>query len=112
MTDSLPTVTYEPHSRPGVSNLLLIWSALDASNRAPEDLAEEAQRDGWGMGRLKEVVGEVVVERLKPIRKEYERIRGQQGYLREVAVKGRLRAGEAAAKTMEEVRKTVGLSRI
>ena len=71
VTDSLPTITYDPKTRPGVSNLLLIWSALDASNRGPEVLAEEAQRDGWGMGKLKDVVGEVVAERLKPIKEEY-----------------------------------------
>ncbi len=63
------------------------------------------------MGRLKEVVGEVIVEKLRPVREEYERLRREEGYLREVAGKGRVRA-EIAGKTIEEVRKAVGLSRI
>ncbi len=64
------------------------------------------------MGRLKEVVGEVIVEKLRPVREEYERLRREEGYLREVAGKGRVRAAEIAGKTIEEVRKAVGLSRI
>lgn len=112
VTDSVPTITYDPESRPGVSNLLLIWSALDGSGRTPEMLAEEAQKGGWGMARLKEVVGEVVVERLTPVREEYERLRGEEGFLREVAESGRVSASEVAGRTMREVRKAVGLSRI
>lgn len=64
------------------------------------------------MGRLKEAVGEVVIERLKPVREDFERLQREEGYLREVAEKGRRRAGETARKTMEEVRRSVGLSQI
>lgn len=112
VTDSESSITFDPESRPGVANLLTIWSALDPSGRTPEMLAEEARRDGWGMGKLKGAVGEVVVEGMKDVRGEYERVRREHGYLSEVAKKGREMAGARARETMEEVRKVIGLDRI
>ncbi|EIW72716.1 hypothetical protein TREMEDRAFT_36890 [Tremella mesenterica DSM 1558] len=107
VTDSLPGVTYDPISRPGVSNLLTIWSALDPSNRTPEQLVEECGE--WGLGKLKEHVGEVIVESLKGIKEEYERIRSADGFLRSVAKDGREWAGGVAKVTMKEVKQKVGL---
>lgn len=115
VTDSQREITYDPVERPGVANLLTIWSACDTPGsdgrtRTPSELAAEARE--WGLGKLKATVGDVVVERLKGLREEYERLKGDEGYLREVAEKGRAKAAERAAKTMEEVRKVVGLSDI
>jgi len=112
VTDSEPSITFDPVSRPGVANLLTIWSALDPSGRTPEQLAETAHNDGWGMGKLKGAVGEVVVEGMKDVRGEYERVRKEHGYLSEVAKKGRETASERARETMIEVRKVIGLDQI
>ena len=112
MTDSDRRITYDPTNRPGISNLLLIWSALDPSGKTPEALASEAEAAGWGAGKLKEAVAEVVVESLNPVREEYERIRGEVGWLSDIARRGREKAGERARETMDEVRKAVGLDRI
>jgi len=64
------------------------------------------------MGKLKQTIGEVVVERLRPIRENYERISQDRGYLSQVAARGRSKASENAAKTMDEVRKATGLGHI
>ena len=112
VTDSEPSISFDPDARPGVSNLLLIWSSLDSAGRTPEQLAEEAQRNGFGMAKLKEAVGDSVISRLDPIRKEFERLRVETGYLSQIAARGRQRAGEVARETMDEVRKAVGLDRI
>lgn len=111
-TDSTLPITFDPIDRPGVANLLTIWSALDDAGRSPEDLAGEAEKGGWGMGKLKEVVGDLTVEKLQPVREEYERVRREYGYLSEVAKRGRETAGRKARETMEEVRNVIGLNRI
>ncbi|KAL7423013.1 Tryptophan--tRNA ligase, mitochondrial [Cryptotrichosporon argae] len=108
VTDSLPGVSYDPVTRPGVANLLSIWSALDG--REPGALAAEAE--GWGMGRLKDAVADVVVAALEGVRSEYERISKDDAYLSAVAAQGRARAREKAAETMDEVRRVVGLAEI
>lgn len=110
VTDSTLGITFDPENRPGVSNLLLIWSALDEAGRTPQQLAEEAE--GWGMGKLKSTIGEAVVEKLRPVRENYERISQDRARLSEVAAKGRDQAREHAAKTMAEVRQAMGLGHI
>jgi tryptophanyl-tRNA synthetase len=112
VTDGEGVITYDPAGRPGLSNLLLIWSALDEAGRTPEALAQLAREAGWGSARLKEEIEGVVVGRIEPVRKEYERIQGDLGYLQEVAKRGREKARVVASKTMDEVRGVVGLSRI
>ena len=64
------------------------------------------------MGKLKSTIGELVVEKLRPVRENYEQISQDMGYLSEVAAKGRDKAREQAAVTMEEVRKAIGLQSI
>lgn len=110
VTDSTQGITFDPEGRPGVSNLLTIWSALDDEGRSPRQLAEEVE--GWGMGKLKMTIGELVVEKLKPVRENYEMISRDQGYLSDVAARGKDRAREHAARTMEEVRRAIGLQSI
>ncbi|ORX34169.1 tryptophanyl-tRNA synthetase [Kockovaella imperatae] len=112
VTDSEPSIKFDPEGRPGVSNLLLIWSSLDPSGQTPEQLAEQAQKDGWGMAKLKDAVTDVVVERFGNIRAEYERIRQEKGWLSQIAGQGRAKAGEVAKKTMEEVRRAVGIDKL
>jgi tryptophanyl-tRNA synthetase len=112
VTDSDTTITFDPEARPGVATLLTIWSALDDSARSPEQLAQEAQAGNWGFGKLKTAVAEVTVEKLRPVREEYERIRQEHGYLGEIAQRGREAASARARETMEEVRTIIGLGRI
>jgi len=64
------------------------------------------------MGKLKSTIGEVVVERLRPVRENYKRISQDRAWLSEVAAKGRDQAHEHAAKTMAEVRQAMGLGHI
>lgn len=109
VTDSEAGITYEPDARPGVANLLTMWSALDDAGRSPAQLAQEAEAMGWRMGQLKTAVSELVVQKLAPIRDEYARIRADPGYIRDVAASGAAKARERAAVTMEEVRRVVGL---
>jgi tryptophanyl-tRNA synthetase len=112
VTDADPNITFDPVARPGVANLLTIWSALDDSGRTPAQLAEMAAAEGWGAGKLKGAVAEVVITKLAPVREEYARIVADPGYIRDCAAKGAERARETAEKTMVEVRKVVGLGDI
>lgn len=109
VTDSEAGVSYDPENRPGVANLLTIWSALDDAGRSPAELAKEAENSGFRMGQLKAAVSELVVEKLSPIREEYLRLQADPGYIRDVAARGADKARERAAVTMEEVRRVTGM---
>lgn len=105
VTDSIKDITYDPDNRPGTSNLLSILAAC--TNEDPVDIAERYQ--GNGHGYLKTDVADAVVQLLEGPRTEFERLRGEEGYLNQVAREGAEKAIARSARTMQEVRKAVGL---
>jgi tryptophanyl-tRNA synthetase len=61
-----------------------------------------------GIRNFKESCSEVVSESLRSFRDEYERIRKEDGYLKEREVEGARRAREVAQGVMREVKALVG----
>ena len=103
-TDSDGEIRFDPENKPGVTNLLNIYSAL--SGKSVEDiLAEQTWR---GYGDLKKELVAVTQEALRPIKENYAEIR-ESDELKAVLRDGAERAGAIAEKTMKRVRDTFGL---
>ena len=98
-------VYYDPDNKPGVANLMQIYSACTGRSFAEI----EAEFDGKGYGVFKPAVGEAVVETLRPIREEAERILKDKAYLEEICRDGAERASRVAERTLRKVYKKVGL---
>ncbi|KAL2132663.1 hypothetical protein VTI74DRAFT_3533 [Chaetomium olivicolor] len=107
VTDSLGPVTYDPDSRPGVSNLLEILAAFDPQRRSPIQLAEEMR--GCQVSELKGVLAHVLREELGPIREKFEEYYADRELLDSVRRRGAEKADRIAKKTMMLVRDAVGL---
>lgn len=113
LTDSVSsTVSYDPATRPGVSNLVELLSLLEdegARGRSPADVAEELA--GSSLKELKERVAEAVIASLRGIRERYFWLLDEDGgkYLDRVQEEGARRARESAEATMEVVKAAVGL---
>jgi len=105
MTDSEACVRFDPANKPGVSNLMQIYAAATGRDFA----AIEAEFAGHGYGDFKSAVGEAVVELLRPIREETQRLLDDKTYLESVYRAGAERASYAARKTLSKVYKKVGL---
>ncbi|XP_066472473.1 tryptophan--tRNA ligase, mitochondrial [Tiliqua scincoides] len=105
LTDFTSEVTYDPDSRPGVSNLVAIHSAITGLS------TEEVVRHSVGLdtAHYKGVVAEAVIEKLAPIRSEFKRLKGDRSYLEKVLWTGAEKAKELAAPVYQEVRRLVGL---
>ncbi|KEQ96931.1 hypothetical protein AUEXF2481DRAFT_38334 [Aureobasidium subglaciale EXF-2481] len=110
LTDSIEGVTYDPSSRPGVSNLIEIAFNLDGSNHGAASPAEYAKDfEGLSLKALKNKVAEVVDDHLMPIRSKFEEIIGGDGkILQEAAQIGAEKARKSAESTMQLVRHAVG----
>ncbi|KAK0458605.1 uncharacterized protein EV420DRAFT_1543381 [Desarmillaria tabescens] len=105
VTDSIPGITYDPVNRPGTSNLLTILAAC-----TNEDVADVALRyQDKNHGHVKRDLTEVIEETLKGPRAEFERLRKDAAYLREVALDGAARSAERSEVVMREVREAIGL---
>ncbi len=103
-SDTERCVRYAPAEKPGVSNLIQIYAA--ATGKSYE--AIEAEFEGQGYGKLKPAVGEAVVEALRPIREETERLLQDKAYLESVYRAGAEKASYVAEKTLRKVYKKVG----
>lgn len=101
---SADCVRFSPSEKPGVSNLIQIYSC--ASGKSISDIENEFA--GRGYGDLKMTVGNAVVETLRPIREETERLLKDKAYLEEVYKMGAKKAEYAAGKTLGKVYRKLG----
>ena len=97
---------YRSPEKPGVTNLNEIYSAV--TGMTPE--AVENEFNGKGYGVFKPAVGEAVVEALRPIREETERLLGDKGYLETLYRQGAEKAAALANRTLRKVHKKVGFA--
>ena len=105
LTDAEREIRYDPETKPGVSNLLSIHSALSGTPVA----ALEAAYEGRGYGDLKKDVAEVVVEAITPFRDRTLELMQDRAQLDKILTDGADRAREVAEATVRRVYEKVGL---
>jgi tryptophanyl-tRNA synthetase len=104
VTDAERSVRYDPQGKPGVSNLLTIYSAF--SGRTIPELEDEYA--GKGYGDLKGDLADLVVAVAEPFRKRTLALLEDQESLDAVLAEGADRAREIAATTLARVYDRVG----
>ena len=104
VTDCEAAVKFDKENKPGISNLLAIYCT--ATGRSIEEAEAEFADQGYGV--FKPAVGEAVVELLRPIREEADRLMGDKAYLESIYKEGAQKAGYVAEKTLRKVYKKVG----
>jgi len=103
-SDTEDCVRFDRENKPGVANLMTIYSAV--TGKTFDQI--ETEFAGCGYGKFKPAVGEAVVETLRPIREEATRLMKDKGYLESVYKAGAEKAGYVAEKTLRKVYKKVG----
>lgn len=103
-TDSDGIIKFDPENKPGVSNLLNIYSVL--SGISIEDL--EKKYEGCGYGDFKKDLVEVTVNALAPIQERYNEIRNSEELIR-ILEDGAKKADAIAQRTMKRVKDKFGL---
>ncbi len=105
VTDSQRHITFDPQSRPEVSNLVLL--AALSSGRKPQEVAAEI--GDAGSGALKRVVTEAVNDHFAPIRARRAEFAADPAYLQSVLARGNERARDIAATTLDQVRAAMSM---
>lgn len=103
-SDTERCVRFAPAEKPGVSNLMSIYSAC--TGKSMQEI--EAEFEGKGYGAFKPAVGEAVIETLRPVREESDRLLKDKAYLEQVYRDGAEKASYIANKTIRKVYKKVG----
>lgn len=105
VTDSGSTIVFDEAARPGVSNLMTLYSISTGKSFADIE-AEFAGAQGYAP--LKEAVAEAVVAYVAPIRERFLAIRADEDALRVVMRQGAERAQDRARKVLRKVYKKTG----
>ena len=105
VTDDGKEVKFDEKSKPGISNLLTIHSAL--SGKSIQDLEGEFSSKGYG--EFKAAVAEVVINKLEPIGKLTKELMADQGELIRILNNGAARANEVAIATLKAAYSAIGL---
>lgn len=108
VTDSDAQIKYDPENKPGVSNLLTIYSVFAGKT------VEQAEKEfaGVGYGEFKLAVGEAVADRLAPLQAEQAKLLADKAYLDGVLKKGAESAARTADRTLAKVYKKIGFYQI
>jgi len=104
VTDSETNIRFDPDKKPGVSNLIQIYSVC--TGKSFKEIENEFE--GKGYGDFKPVVGDAVVELFRPIREEANRLLADKAYLEKVFKDGAEKASYTADKTLRKVYKKIG----
>ncbi len=103
-TDSEGTIVFDKENKPGISNLLSIYSAFSGL----EISGLEEKYRGVGYGTFKKELVEITLEALRPIRENYENIRHSEE-LEKILQEGALQAKEIAEPVIRRVKENFGL---
>ncbi|MFS3130670.1 tryptophan--tRNA ligase [Nocardioides sp. Bht2] len=104
VTDSNAEVRFDTEEKPGVSNLLSIYSALTGDSI--EALVEKYQ--GRGYGDFKGDLADVVVEFVTPFRERTLELMADRATLSQILASGAERANEVAERTLNDVYDRIG----
>ena len=105
VTDSENKVRFDLENKPGVSNLMQIYSSITGLKM--EEIEKEFENSGYGDFKTK--VAETVVDKLEPIQKKYKELLENKEYLEKIYTEGANRARKLASKTLDEVKERIGI---
>jgi tryptophanyl-tRNA synthetase len=106
VTDSDGIVKFDKENKPGISNLLSIYSIL--SGKSITELEE--MYDGKGYGAFKGDLAEVVVNEFKPVQERYYNLI-ESSKLDDILDQGALKANQVASRTLRKMENAMGLGR-
>ena len=105
-TDSGKDVIYNVTKKPGISNLLTIYSLL--TGRTTQDIEKEFK--GKGYGDFKKSLAQVLINYLEPFRRKQKELETRDVYVKDVLTKGASRAKIIAETTIERSPRKNGLN--
>lgn len=103
-TDSDGTIKFDQENKPGISNLMNIYTAF--SDLSIEDI--EKKYEGKGYGDFKKDLVEILVNGLAPIKQKFEEIRYSDELI-EILKDGANKANAIAEKVVERTKKNMGV---
>lgn len=106
VTDAGKQTKYDEDKKPGISNLLTIYSLF--SEKGIKELEKKFKDKGYA--ELKKSLAQLLIEKLDPFRKKKRELETREVYVKEILEQGRKKAQVLAQSAIQEVRTKMGLS--
>ena len=103
VTDSDNRIVFS-EDKPGISNLLSIYSAFSGESIE----SAENRFEGKGYGDFKIAVGEAVTDALRPVQEKYATFMADKSELERIMKEGAEKASRIAFRTLRKVKKKIG----
>lgn len=104
VTDSETEVRYDVENKPGISNLMDIYSAT--TGKSMEDIEKEFA--GRGYGDFKTAVGDAVADLLTPLQERFAELKKDKAYIDSMIKANDEKAYYTSTKTLRKVKKKIG----
>lgn len=105
VTDAGKEIKYNLDKKPGISNLLTIYSSF--SEISIKEIENRFKDKGYAS--FKKSLAELLVKKLEPFRKKRKELSSRKEYLEEILKQGERKARVIAESTMNEVKRKTGL---
>jgi len=108
VTDPGREIVYDEKEKPGLSNLMTIYSCL--SGKSFEKIQEDYE--GKGYKEFKKDLGELVVETLEPVQKKFKALMNDRAGINDILRAGAEKARNISQRTLDKVHKKIGIIKI
>ncbi|XOB41110.1 MAG: tryptophan--tRNA ligase [Candidatus Nealsonbacteria bacterium] len=105
VTDTGRKIIYNPKKKPGISNLLIIYSLF--SRKSIKQLEKDFKNKGYG--DFKKSLANLLINSLKPFREKRKELIKRKVYIKEILKQGRKKAQNIAILNISQVKKKMGL---
>ncbi|MFH1423651.1 MAG: tryptophan--tRNA ligase [Candidatus Nealsonbacteria bacterium] len=105
VTDTGKAIKYDPEKKPGIANLLTIYSLV--GQKSIKEIEKKFKNKGYG--DFKKSLAELLIMKLEPLRLKKKELLPRDVYVKEILTRGRKKAQTIAQATMQDVRKKMGL---
>jgi tryptophanyl-tRNA synthetase len=105
VTDTGKTIKYSQKLKPGISNLLTIYSLF--SGKTIKEVEKKFKNKGYS--DFKKSLADLLINSLEPFRRKRKELLQREVYVREILERGRKKAETVAQSTIQEVKERMGL---
>jgi len=105
VTDTGKQIKYDENKKPGISNLLTIFSLF--SGKSIKELEKKFKNSNYE--KFKKSLAELLINSLEPFQRKRKELLMREVYVKEILEQGKKRARVIAQSTMQEVRQKMGL---
>jgi tryptophanyl-tRNA synthetase len=104
-TDPGSKIAFNPKRKPGVSNLISIYSLF--SEKPIKSIEKEFRGKGYAV--FKKALAKLLIETLEPLQQKRKELLSREVYIQEILKQGKRKSGLIAKSTMQEVKEKMGL---